>query len=95
LIFKTNSTPAPQVSTPYILLLEPILPLDSKDDMRSLGMKFFPASKLAVQIFKNEWDDMIKLACILYGNSRNYKKATREFVKYNNDRRSSGYGSAL
>lgn len=72
----------------------------SKDDMRFLGLNFFtpsniPVESLMVQINENEWDNMVKLACILYGNSKDYKKVYREFVKYSNNRRSSEYGGAL
>lgn len=67
----------------------------SKDNMRSLGVNFFPSSKLAEKPYENKWDDIFKLACTLYGNSKDYKKAYQEFVKYSTDRRSSKYGSAL
>ncbi len=71
----------------------------SKDGMRHLGLNFFTPSKLdkdplTVTINENEWEDMFKLAFTLYGNSNDYKKVYREFVKYSNNRRSSEYGRA-
>lgn len=70
----------------------------SKEGMRHLGLNFFSPSKLdknplTVTINENQWEDMFKLACTFYGNSNEYKKVYREFVKYSNNRRSSEYGS--
>lgn len=72
----------------------------SKDGMRHLGLTFFSISKvtansLSETIKENEWEDVFKLACTLYGNSKDYKKVYREFVEYSNNRRSSEYGRAL
>lgn len=72
----------------------------SKDEMRHLGLNFFSISKLGkdplkATINENEWEDMFKLACTLYGNSNDYKKVYREFVKYSNNRRDKEYGRAV
>lgn len=72
----------------------------SKDEMRHLGLNFFSISKLdkdplKATINENEWEDMFKLACTLYGNSNDYKKVYREFVKYSNNRRDKEYGRAV
>lgn len=71
----------------------------SKDGMKGLGLTFFPPQKkvsksVSVPINENEWEDVFKLACTLYGNSKDYKKVYREFVEYSNNRRKSEYGRA-
>ncbi|SET77169.1 hypothetical protein SAMN05660297_03453 [Natronincola peptidivorans] len=71
----------------------------SEDTGRYLAVNFYSPSNLSkeslrARINEDEWEDMFKLACVLYGNDEDYKKAYQEFLQYSSNRRSSEYGQA-